>query len=92
MRELSRIVSLALIVATFLCGEAMAVEEANCSVISKKGDLELRRDDTHLAILLRHAKELGLKQSGEPVFARHNPPFTPWFLRRNEIPIPVERS
>ncbi len=22
---------------------------------------------------------------GEPVFSRYNPPFTPWFLRRNEI-------
>ncbi|HAA02258.1 MAG TPA: heme-binding protein, partial [Syntrophobacteraceae bacterium] len=24
------------------------------------------------------------------IFARYNPPFTPWFLRRNEILIPVE--
>jgi hypothetical protein len=27
----------------------------------------------------------GLPWSGEPVFSRYNPPFTPWFLRRNEI-------
>lgn len=27
--------------------------------------------------------------SGEPVWARYNPPFTLWFLRRNEILIPV---
>ncbi len=26
---------------------------------------------------------------GEPIWARYNPPFTPWFLRRNEILIPV---
>jgi hypothetical protein len=32
----------------------------------------------------------GLKQVGEPVFARYNPPFLPWFLRRNEVLIPVE--
>jgi len=32
-----------------------------------------------------------LKQVGEPVFARYNPPFLPWFLRRNEVLIPVER-
>jgi len=33
----------------------------------------------------------GLKQIGEPVFARYNPPFMPWFLRRNEVLIPVDR-
>ena len=27
---------------------------------------------------------------GEPVWARYNPPFTPWFLRRNEILIQVD--
>ena len=29
----------------------------------------------------------------EPVWARYNPPFTPWFLRRNEIlfPVAIER-
>jgi len=27
--------------------------------------------------------------AGEPVWARYNAPFTPWFMRRNEILIPV---
>ena len=35
-----------------------------------------------------HAK--GLTVTGDPVWARYNPPFTPWFLRRNEILIPVD--
>jgi hypothetical protein len=30
-----------------------------------------------------------LKIIGDPVWARYNPPFTPWFLRRNEILIPI---
>ena len=30
-----------------------------------------------------------LKVIGEPVWARYNPPFTLWFLRRNEILIPI---
>jgi effector-binding domain-containing protein len=34
-------------------------------------------------------RENGFEISGEPVWARYNPPFTPWFLRRNEILIPV---
>ena len=33
----------------------------------------------------------GLVARGEPVLARYNPPFTPWFMRRNEVLIPVER-
>jgi hypothetical protein len=36
-------------------------------------------------------RERGLKIVGEPVFARYNPPFMPWFLRRNEVLIPVAR-
>ncbi len=28
---------------------------------------------------------------GVPVWARYNPPFMPWFLRRNEILIPVQK-
>ena len=46
---------------------------------------------------LRHKLELeswiherGLTIVGDPVWARYNPPFTLWFLRRNEILIPVE--
>jgi hypothetical protein len=31
----------------------------------------------------------GLTAAGDPVWARYNPPFTPWFMRRNEILIPV---
>jgi effector-binding domain-containing protein len=34
--------------------------------------------------------ERGLAVVGDPIWARYNPPFTPWFLRRNEILIPVD--
>jgi hypothetical protein len=33
----------------------------------------------------------GLVPVGKPTFARYNPPFMPWFLRRNEVLIPVQR-
>ena len=36
-------------------------------------------------------RQKGLKIVGEPVFARYNPPFMLWFLRRNEVLIPVAR-
>jgi effector-binding domain-containing protein len=34
-------------------------------------------------------RDEGLTVVGEPVWARYNPPFTLWFLRRNEILVPV---
>lgn len=36
--------------------------------------------------------ENGLRVLGEPIWARYNSPFTPWFLRRNEVLIPVQPS
>ena len=39
----------------------------------------------HLALLLEWIDQNGLAISGEPVWARYNAPFTPWFMRRNEI-------
>jgi len=48
---------------------------------------------------LRYLQELeswindeGLTIVGEPLWARYNPPFTLWFLRRNEILIPVDAN
>ena len=35
------------------------------------------------------AAKQGLALRGEPVYARYNPPWTPWFWRRNEILIEV---
>jgi hypothetical protein len=34
-------------------------------------------------------KKEGLTVNGESIWARYNAPFTPWFMRRNEILIPV---
>jgi hypothetical protein len=45
--------------------------------------------ETRLKQLIQQKK---FKIVGEPVFARYNPPFMPWFLRRNEVLIPVARQ
>lgn len=39
--------------------------------------------------LLNWIEKNGYRIDGEPVWARYNPPFMPWFLRRNEVLIPV---
>lgn len=41
--------------------------------------------DEHLALLRAALVREGVATDGEPVLARYNAPFTPWFLRRNEI-------
>jgi hypothetical protein len=42
------------------------------------------------ALLEEFIEKRGLIKAGEPVWARYDPPFMPWFLRRNEVLIPVE--
>jgi hypothetical protein len=39
----------------------------------------------HLEALKASLKTVGVATQGEPVLARYNAPFTPWFMRRNEI-------
>lgn len=39
----------------------------------------------HLEALQAALHAAGLVWEGEAVYSRYNPPFTPWFLRRNEI-------
>jgi effector-binding domain-containing protein len=42
------------------------------------------------ALLEEYIRKRGLTKIGETVWARYDPPFMPWFLRRNEVLIPVE--
>jgi effector-binding domain-containing protein len=44
----------------------------------------------HTDELLTWIQQEGLKVSGTPIIARYNPPFIPFFFRRNEVLIPVE--
>jgi hypothetical protein len=32
----------------------------------------------------------GIKRLGNPLLARYNGPFTPWFMRRNEVLVEIE--
>jgi hypothetical protein len=46
--------------------------------------------DKHARELRERVVEAGMRPSGPPRFARYDPPWTPWFLRRNEVVLPVE--
>ncbi len=48
------------------------------------------RYDKHEAILLDALAEDNVQMVSAPVFARYNAPFTPWFLRRNEVLVEVK--
>ncbi len=39
----------------------------------------------HLAKLQSALRDADLAWAGEPVYSRYDPPFMPWFMRRNEI-------
>ena len=43
----------------------------------------------NLDALRAQIRSRDLVETGSPVWARYNAPITPWFLRRNEIMIPV---
>lgn len=55
------------------------------AVIRYSGTWSQANYDEHLALLQATLARAGIATQGEPVLARYNPPFTPWFLRRNEI-------
>jgi hypothetical protein len=45
--------------------------------------------EKQLADLESEIVEHGMTPTGSPRFARFDPPWTPWFMRRNEIHIPI---
>ncbi len=55
------------------------------AVIRYSGFWSKANYDEHLDELTAALRAANLQWAGEPVYARYNAPFTPWFLRRNEI-------
>jgi SOUL heme-binding protein len=55
------------------------------AVIRYSGSWSQSNYREHLDELRASLQAAGVATEGEPVLARYNAPFTPWFLRRNEI-------
>jgi DNA gyrase inhibitor GyrI len=65
------------------------VPAASYAVIRFSGLWSEGNYQKHLQQLQQAMAAQGLTAAGEPVYARYNAPFVPWFLRRNEIWMPV---
>ncbi len=61
------------------------VPAARFAVIRYSGFWSRSRYESQLARLQSGMAREHIKASGQPVWARYDPPFMPWFLRRNEI-------
>ena len=61
------------------------------AVITYSGTWSKSRYEEHKVLLDNMMSKRKLKAAGEYIYARYNPPFTPWFMRRNEVLVPVER-
>ncbi len=61
------------------------VAAARWAVLRYSGTWSQANYDEHLAKLKVAREKDGTATQGEPVLARYDPPFKPWFMRRNEI-------
>jgi len=65
------------------------VPEYRAAAIRYSGTWSEKSYKKRLVLLQDWMESENLEAAGEPVWARYNSPFTPWFMRRNEILIPI---
>jgi len=68
------------------------VPSSRVAVIRYSGFWSEANYNEHLAKLQTAMKAADLTATGEPVLSRYNGPTTPWFMRRNEIWLPLDKS
>jgi hypothetical protein len=67
-------------------------EARSVAAIRYSGSWSRSRYDDHERKLREWIDQRGLEPISEPVWARYDPPFMPWFLRRNEVVIEVHEA
>lgn len=65
-------------------------EERVVAVLPFSGRWTKRNIGSHQQQLVDALNSMGVPMTGAPELARYNGPLTPWFLRRNEIVVPVD--
>ena len=69
-----------------------AIPPRRMVAVQYSGTWSRQRYEGNLARLREWMKAQGLTAAGDPVWARYNAPFTPWFLRRNEILVQMAQA
>jgi effector-binding domain-containing protein len=68
------------------------ISEKTYAAIRFSGTWSQSRYEAHLASLKKWIELKHYEAVGEANYARYNPPWTPWFMRRNEILIEIKSS
>lgn len=71
--------------------DIVRLEAQQYASVSFKGTQNDKKVAKHTARLLAFITQNGYGVSGRPVYAFYDPPFVPWFLRDNEILLPVKK-
>ena len=66
------------------------IKDRVMAVISFSGRWSQKNFEKHEQILVNDLKNEGIGVASEAIYARYNAPFTPWFLRRNEIMFEID--
>ena len=73
-------------------GPDRGVAAGSCTPVCRRALLRFWSEEGYLRNLAKlqgWIERKGWRTDGGPVWARYDPPFMPWFLRRNEILVPV---
>ena len=69
-----------------------AVPGSRVAVVRYSGFWSQDNYDEHLAMLQSALQAAHIAWAGEPILSRYDPPFMPWFMRRNEIWLTVQQD
>lgn len=68
-----------------------AIPPQRVAAVRYSGTWSRERYEAHLGALRQWLADAGQEVAGEPVWARYDAPFVPWFMRRNEVLVPLQR-